>query len=201
MAYSPGKDDAMGDATATVLAAGIGLIAAVIGAVIAGRYAERGAKVGGRKAVEAALAQVHGEAAAEHWQWVRSQRYQSFASLLAAYTALDEVLARITPEVRDGTPLDVATKDELRRAALEMQDKTSLLALWGPDEARVLAYALTRKAVAAVSSMLQVERATSEGRNRDWSNYEQARSGMTEAYAAFLQRAGEIIRDPMQTVS
>lgn len=191
----------MGDATATVLAAGIGLIAAVIGAVIAGRYAERGAKVGGRKAVEAALAQVHGEAAAEHWQWVRSQRYQSFASLLAAYTALDEVLARITPEVRDGTPLDVATKDELRRAALEMQDKTSLLALWGPDEARVLAYALTRKAVAAVSSMLQVERATSEGRNRDWSNYEQARSGMTEAYAAFLQRAGEIIRDPMQTVS
>lgn len=191
----------MGDATATVLAAGIGLIAAVIGAVIAGRYAERGAKVGGRKAVEAALAQVHGEAAAEHWQWVRSQRYQSFASLLAAYTALDEVLARITPEVRDGTPLDVATKDELRRAALEMQDKTSLLALWGPDEARVLAYALTRKAVSAVSSMLQVERATSEGRNRDWSNYEQARSGMTEAYAAFLQRAGEIIRDPMQTVS
>ncbi|WP_159403774.1 hypothetical protein [Streptomyces sp. NRRL S-646] len=191
----------MGDATATVLAAGIGLIAAVIGAVIAGRYAERGAKVGGRKAVEAALAQVHGEAAAEHWQWVRSQRYQSFASLLAAYTALDEVLARITPEVRGGAPLDVATRDELRRAALEMQDKTSLLALWGPDEARVLAYALTRKAVAAVSSVLQVERATSEGRSRDWSNYEQTRSGMTEAYATFLQRAGEIIRDPMQTVS
>ncbi|WP_123965397.1 hypothetical protein [Streptomyces sp. TLI_185] len=191
----------MGDATATVLAAGIGLIAAAIGAVIAGRYAERGAKVGGRKAVEAALAQVHGEAAAEHWQWVRSQRYQSFASLLAAYTALDEVLARITPEVRDGAPLDVATRDELRRAALEMQDKTSLLALWGPDEARALAYALTRKSVTAVSSMLQGGRATSAGQSRDWSNYEEARSGMTEAYATFLQRAGEIIRDPMQTVS
>lgn len=149
----------MGDATATVLAAGIGLIAAAIGAVIAGRYAERGAKVG------------------------------------------DEVLARITPEVRGGAPLDVSTRDELRRAALEMQDKASLLALWGPDEARLLAYTLTRKSVAAVSSMLQVERATSEGRSRDWSNYEQARSGMTEAYATFLQRAGEIIRDPLQTVS
>ncbi|MGW1746735.1 hypothetical protein ACWCRD_14160 [Streptomyces sp. NPDC002092] len=191
----------MGDATATVLAGCIGLIAAVIGAVIAGRYAERGAKVGGRKAVEAALAQVHGEAAAEHWQWVRSQRYQSFASLLTAYTALDEVLARITPEVVGGAPLDVATRDELRRTALELQDKTSLLALWGPDEARGLAYALTRTAVATVSSLLQVERATSEGRNPDWSSYEQARSGMTDAYATFLQRAGEIIRDPMQTVS
>jgi hypothetical protein len=114
---------------------------------------------------------------------------------------LDEVLARITPEVRGGVPLDVATRDELRQAALELQDKTSLLALWGPDEARLLAYALTRKAVAAVSSVLQVERANSEGRSPDWSNYEQARSGMTEAYATFLQRAGEIIRDPMQTVS
>ncbi|MFI6011412.1 hypothetical protein ACIBAG_21775 [Streptomyces sp. NPDC051243] len=191
----------MGDATATVIAGGIGLMAAVIGAVIAGRYAERGAKAGGRKAVEAALTQVQGQAAAEHWQWVRSQRYQSIASLLAAYTALDEVLARITPEVRGAVPLDVATRDELRRAALALQDKTSLLALWGPDEARALAYALTRKAVAAVSALLQVERATSEGRIPEWSNYDEERGGMTEAYATFLQRAGEIIRDPMQSVS
>lgn len=192
----------MGDATATVIAGGIGLVAAVIGAVIAGRYAERGAKAGGRKAVEAALAQVQGQAAAEHWQWVRSQRYQSFASLLAAYTALDEVLARVTPEVSDGVPLDVATKDELRRAALELQDKTSLLALWGPDEARALAYALTQKTVVAVRSLLQAEQATTlQGRSPEWSIYERARGGMAEAYAAFLQRAGEIIRDPMQTVS
>lgn len=201
MVHSPGEDDDMGDATATVIAGGIGFVAAVIGAAIAGRYAERGAKAGGRKAVEAALAQVQGQAAAEHWQWVRSQRYQSFAALLAAYTALDEVLARITPEVRGGTPLDVATRDELRRAALELQDKTSLLALWGPDEGRLLAYALTRKAVAAVSSLLQVEREISEGQSPAWSAYEQARSGMTEGYAAFLQRAGEIIRDPMQAVT
>src|SRR5436305_7683992 len=123
----------MSDATGTVISGVIAFAAAVIGAVIAGRYAKHGAETGGRKAVEAALAQVHGEAAAEHWQWVRSQRYQSFASLLAAYTALDEVLARLTPEVRGGAPLDVATRDELRRAALELQDKTSLLALWGPD--------------------------------------------------------------------
>ncbi|WP_405583232.1 hypothetical protein [Streptomyces sp. NBC_01092] len=191
----------MGDATATVVAGGIGLIAAVIGAVIAGRYAERGAKAGGRKAVEAALAQVQGQAAAEHWQWVRSQRYQSFASLLAAYTALDDVLAGITPEVRGGVPLDVATKDALRRATLDLQDKTSLLALWGPDEARALAYALTRRAVESVRSLLQAEQATSQGRIPEWSNYEQARGGMNEAYATFLQRAGEIVRDPMQAVS
>ncbi|WP_328427409.1 hypothetical protein [Streptomyces sp. NBC_00443] len=191
----------MGDATATVVAGGIGLVAAVIGAVIAGRYAERGAKAGGRKAVEAALAQVQGQAAAEHWQWVRSQRYQSFASLLAAYTALDEVLARITPEVRGGAPLDVATKDELRQATLELQDKTSLLALWGPDEARMLAYALTRTTVAAVRSLLQAEQANAQGPRPEWSIYERARSGMTDAYAIFLQRAGEIIRDPTQTVS
>lgn len=191
----------MGDATATVIAGGIGLVAAVIGAAIAGRYAERGAKAGGRKAVEAALAQVQGQAAAEHWQWVRSQRYQSFASLLAAYTALDEVLARITPGVRSGVPLDVATREELRRATLELQDKTSLLALWGPDEARSLAYALMQRSVAAVGSLLQAERATSMAPGSEWSNYEQARSGMTEGYATFLQRAGEIIRDPLQTVS
>ncbi|MFG2743186.1 MULTISPECIES: hypothetical protein [Streptomyces] len=190
----------MGDATATVIAGGIGLVAAAIGAVIAGRYAERGAKAGGRKAVEAALAQVQGQAATEHWQWVRSQRYQSFAALLAAYTALDEVLARITPEVRAGAPLDDATRDELRRATLELQDRTSLLALWGPDEARTLAYALMQRAVVAVSSLLQVERTPPTTRSPEWSNYEQARGGMIEGYAAFLQRAGEIVRDPMQSV-
>ena len=35
----------------------------------------------------------------------------------------------------------------------------------------------------------------------EWSRFDQARAEMTQAYAAFLQRAGEIIRDPLQPVS
>ncbi|WP_030601339.1 hypothetical protein [Streptomyces fulvoviolaceus] len=191
----------MSEATGTVIAGVIAFASAVIGAVIAGRYAKRGAEAGGRKAVEAALAQVHGQAAAEHWQWVRSQRHQSFGALFAAYAALDDVLARIAPEVRNGVGPDEAAGRELRERALELQAKTSQLALWGPSEANVLAYSLTGKSVAAVSSLLQVENVSSAGLSAAWSNFGLAREEMAQAHAVFLQRAGEIVRDPRQPIS
>ncbi|WP_210591000.1 hypothetical protein [Streptomyces sp. GESEQ-35] len=191
----------MSDATGTVIAGVIAFAAAVIGAVIAGMYAKHGAEAGGRKAVEAALAQVHGQAAAEHWQWVRSQRHQAFAALLAAYAVLDEALVRLTPEIRAGAGLDEATGREFRERTVELKAKTSQLALWGPNEANVLAYALTGKSLAAVGALLQVAGASSAGLSVTWSNFDQARGEMTQAYATFLQRAGEIIRDPLQPVS
>ena len=191
----------MGEATGTVIASVIAFASAVVGAVIAGRYAKRGAEAGGRKAVEAALAQVHGQAAAEHWQWVRSQRHQSYGALFTAYAALDEVLARIAPEARNGVVLDEAAGRELRERALELQAKISQLALWGPSEANVLAYALMGKSVAAVSSLLQVEGVMSAGLSSAWSSFDRAREEMAQAHAAFLQRAGEIVRDPRQPVS
>ncbi|MFJ9250233.1 hypothetical protein [Streptomyces sp. NPDC101776] len=191
----------MSETTGTIIASVIAFISAVMGAVIAGIYAKRGAEVGGRKAVEAALAQVHGQAAVEHWQWVRSQRHQSFAGLLAAYAALDEILARIAPEVQNGTRLGEVTGSELRASALALQDKTSQLALWGPQEASELAYALMRKATGAVGALLRVAAEGSADRNADWASSERARNEMVAAYAGFLQRAGEIIRDPLQPVS
>ncbi|MDV9172979.1 hypothetical protein R6V09_23050 [Streptomyces sp. W16] len=191
----------MSETTGTIIASIIAFVSAVIGAVIAGIYAKRGAEVGGRKAVEAALAQVHGQAAVEHWQWVRSQRHQSFAALLEAYAALDDVLTRIAPEVQNGARLDEATGRELRESALALQDKTSLLALWGPHEASELAYALMRKATSAVGTLLRVAAARSTDQNADWASSERARNEMITAYAGFLQRAGEIIRDPLQPVS
>ncbi|MFJ2603521.1 MULTISPECIES: hypothetical protein [unclassified Streptomyces] len=191
----------MSESTGTVIASVIAFVSAVIGAVIAGRYAKRGAEAGGRKAVEAALAQVHGQAAAEHWQWVRSQRHQSFAALLEAYAALDEVLVRITPEVRSGARIDEVARRELRERTVSLQDKTSKLALWGPREASDLAYALTGKATEAVGALLRVASPSSTNPSADWSNSERARGEMVAAYAGFLQRAGEIIRDPLQPVS
>ncbi|MDH6215990.1 hypothetical protein [Streptomyces pseudovenezuelae] len=191
----------MGEATGTVIAGVIAFAAAVIGAVIAGRYAKHGAEAGGRKAVEAALAQVHGQAAAEHWQWVRSQRHQSFAALLTAYAALDDVLVRIGPEARNGDGLDGATGHELRERTLELQAKTSQLALWGPNEANGLAYALTGKSTAAVGALLQAASPSSTDPSADWSSSDRAKGEMVQAYAAFLERAGEIIRDPLQPVS
>ncbi|MFE0523603.1 hypothetical protein [Streptomyces sp. NPDC058954] len=191
----------MSDATGTVISAVVAFAAAVIGAVIAGRYAKHGAETGGRKAVEAALAQVHGQAAVEHWQWVRSQRHQSFADLIAAYAALDEVVVRITPEVRSGGGLDPETGREVRECTLELQAKTSQLALWGPSEANALAYALTRKSVAAVRALLHMRNQGASSAGADWSIFGQARDEMLQAHAAFLQRAGEIIRDPRQPVS
>ncbi|MGW0422081.1 hypothetical protein [Streptomyces sp. NPDC003015] len=190
----------MSDATGTVISGVIAFAAAVIGAVIAGRYAKRGAEAGGRKAVEAALAQVHGQAAAEHWQWVRSQRHQSFAALLVAYAALDEVLARMAPEIRNGTRLDEPTGREVRERALELQAKTSQLALWGPTEAYSLAHGITGKSVAAARALLHIQRVSSSGSSADWVSFEQARAEMAEAHATFLHRAGEIIRDPRQPV-
>ncbi|MBK3570045.1 hypothetical protein [Streptomyces sp. MBT62] len=191
----------MSETTGTIIASVIAFISAVIGAVIAGIYAKRGAEVGGRKAVEAALAQVHGQAAVEHWQWVRSQRHQSFAALLAAYATLDEVLTRIAPEVRNGARLGEASGRELRQGALALQDKTSQLALWGPHEASELAYALMRKATDTVGALLQVAVVGSMDRNAGWVSFERARNEMVTAYAGFLQRAGEVIRDPLQPVS
>ncbi|MFJ3302630.1 hypothetical protein ACIPSA_05850 [Streptomyces sp. NPDC086549] len=191
----------MSDAMSAIISGFVAFAAAVIGAVIAGRYAKHGAEVGGRKAVEAALAQVHGQAAAEHWQWVRSQRHQCFAALIAAYAALDEVFARITPEVLNGRGLDGSTAREVRERTLELQAKTSQLALWGPNEANALAYALTRKSVEAMRSLLHAENVRSAGSGVDWSILSRVRNEMVEAHAIFLQRAGEIVRDPLQPVS
>ncbi|NEB04777.1 hypothetical protein [Streptomyces sp. SID13726] len=198
---SPSEDGVMSDATGTVISGVIAFAAAVIGAVIAGRYAKHGAEAGGRKAVEAALTQVHGQAAAEHWQWVRSQRHQSFAALLTAYAALDEALARIAPEVRSGTGFDEAAGREVRERTLELQAKTSQLALWGPSEANALAYAITGKSVAAVRALLHIESSGSLSSSADWSAFGQAREEMTQAHATFLERAGQIIRDPRQPIS
>jgi hypothetical protein len=195
------KDGGMSDATGTVIAGVIAFASAVIGAVIAGRYAQSGAEAGGRKAVEAALAQVHGQAAAEHWQWVRSQRHQSFAALFMAYAALDEALLRIAPEVRNGGGLDGAARRDLGERTLELQAKTSQLALWGPSEANGLAYEVTQKSMAAVSALLQVESVSPTGLSAAWSRFDQARQEMGRAHAAFLERAGEIVRDPRQPVS
>ncbi|MEU1162948.1 hypothetical protein ABZ372_20575 [Streptomyces sp. NPDC005921] len=191
----------MSDAIGTVVSGVIAFAAAVIGAVIAGRYAKRGAEVGGRNAVEAALAQVHGQAAAEHWQWVRSQRHQSYAALIAAYAALDDVFTRVTPEIINGQGFDASTRREVHERTLELQAKTSLLALWGPDEANSLAYALTGTSVEAASALLHIRSVNSSGPGVDWSTFSQTRSEMVEAYASFLQRAGEIVRDPRQPVS
>lgn len=191
----------MSEVTGTLITGVIAFAAAVIGAVIAGRYAKSGAEAGGRKAVEAALAQVHGQAAAEHWQWVRSQRHQSFAALFVAYAALDEALARIAPEVGHGVALDEEARRELGQCALELQAKTSQLALWGPSEANGLAYEVTETSIAAVSSLLQVERMSSTEMGVAWSGFDRARGEMAQAHAAFLQRAGEIVRDPRQPVS
>ncbi|MFF7470480.1 hypothetical protein [Streptomyces sp. NPDC008092] len=191
----------MSDAIGTVVSGVIAFAAAVIGAVIAGRYAKRGAEVGGRNAVEAALAQVHGQAAAEHWQWVRSQRHQSYAALIAAYAALDDVFARITPEILNGQGLDGTTSREVHERTLELQAKTSLLALWGPDEANSLAYALTEKSVEATRTLLHMRNASSSSPGAGWAMFGRVRGEMVEAYASFLQRAGEIVRDPRQPVS
>ncbi|WP_159042729.1 hypothetical protein [Streptomyces curacoi] len=191
----------MSEVTGTLIASVIAFAAAVIGAVIAGRYAKRGAEAGGRKAVEAALAQVQGQAAAEHWQWVRSQRHQSFAAYFAAYAALDDVLSGFVPEVRNGGQLNEATRRELHERIRELQDKTSQLALWGPSEAIDLAYGVTRKSLAAMGSLLQMQRAGSVGVNARSSSFDRTREEMVLAHAGFLQRAGEIIRDPRQSIN
>ncbi|MGW1555029.1 hypothetical protein ACWCQ1_00740 [Streptomyces sp. NPDC002144] len=191
----------MSDATGTVIAGVIAFASAVIGAVIAGRYAQSGAEAGGRKAVEAALAQVHGQAAAEHWQWVRSQRHQAFAALFAAYVALDDALAAIAAEVRHGGGVDGAARRDLGERTLEMQAKTSQLALWGPSEAYELAYALTGKSMEAVGCLLQVDGVRSGDSTAAWARFSGAREEMGRAHAAFLQRAGEIVRDPRQPIS
>ena len=118
-----------------------------------------------------------------------------------AYASLDEVVVRASPEVRSGGGLDAATGREVRERALELQAKTSKLALWGPNETNLLAYALTEKSVAAASALLQMGNLSSPGATADWSILDRAKGEMVQAHATFLQRAGEIIRDPRQPVS
>lgn len=191
----------MSESSGTVIAAAIAFVAAIIGAVIAGLYAKRAAQTGGRKAVEAALAQVHGQAAAEHWQWVRGQRHHAFVELLTAFVALDQLFIQIAPGARNGVALDDAATRELQERALEVRATASKLMLCGPRDADALAYTLTRACMASVGYFLQAAGARTAGEVPDWSEFDRARDEMTHAHAAFLQRAGEIIRDPLQSVS
>lgn len=194
----------MDQGIAAVLAGGIGLVGAVAGAFAGGVWAVRGAKIGGFKAVEAARLQVEGQVAAEHFQWVRSQRQQAYGQLLDAQTAVEDALAKAAPGIRAGGRLSEEARVELTERALVMRSRSRQLALWGPDEAVRLAYELTLSTLAASQALRTAQGVgvpSPGSQSQAWVQWDRANREMTSAHSAFVDRAGAIIRDPHQPAS
>ncbi|MDQ8705699.1 hypothetical protein RCO28_24850 [Streptomyces sp. LHD-70] len=179
---------------------GSGVSAAVAGGVLSFLGAARG----GARAVEAARTQVTGNAAAEHFQWVRGQRQQHYAKLVEAHIALESALTRAAPLIRTGEDLSLEMREEIAERFLAVEATTSQLALWGPTEVIQQAQVLAERTIQAAELLMAAQGAASHpagdtvGR---WHGWVQAKSEVSLLKSQFLDRAGAVIRDPNQPVN
>lgn len=193
----------MDQGIAAVLAGGIGLVAAVAGAIAGGILAVRGAKVGGASAVEAARLQVEGQAVAEQLQWVRGQRQQAYGRLLEAHSAVEDTLGRAAPSIFAGGRLSDEARDELADRSLALDSCARQLALWGPEEVIRLAHQLVVDTIDATQALRRsqgVHAGSATRQSPEWERWRSASRQMTQAHSVFLERAGAIIRDPNQPI-
>lgn len=184
-----------------MLAAVVGVAGAVGGAAVGAFASVRGARIGGEKGVEAALAQVDRQAATGHQQWVKEQRQQACAKLLDAHSRAEDALKRAAVAIRHGEEFPVAERDAFLAQVSTMQSCTSELALWGP-EAVVVSAQMLRVATADAGQALKLaqQRAgqvavESGARWRDWVEKSQR---VTSLRTQFIDKAGEVLRDPNQ---
>ncbi|MBJ3812099.1 hypothetical protein [Streptomyces flavofungini] len=188
---------------AAIVAAAIGVAGALGGAAVGGLASVRGARIGGEAGVEAALAQADRQAATGHQQWVKEQRQQACAKLLDAHSAAEDTLKRAAVAIRRGDEFPVAERDAFRGQVSAMQSCTSQLALWGPEAVVVLAQVLRAATADAAQTLKLAEQgagqgaAESEARWRDWLERSEH---VTDVRTQFLDRAGEVLRDPNQPV-
>ncbi|MGW7065836.1 hypothetical protein ACWGII_21900 [Streptomyces sp. NPDC054855] len=189
---------------ATMVAAIVGVAGAVGGAAVGAFASVRGARIGGEKGVEAALAQVDRQAATGHLQWVKEQRQQACAALLDAHSTAEDTLKRAAVAIRRGEVFPATERDEFRGQVAAMQSRTSQLALWGPEDVVIVAQVLRAATADAAQALKLAEQgavqgvAETEARWRDWLEKSQH---VTEMRTQFLDRAGEVLRDPDQSVS
>ncbi|MFM9366931.1 hypothetical protein [Streptomyces sp. Da 82-17] len=186
------------DAWVTLL--GSGVSAAVAG----GALSFLGAARGGAKAVEAARTQVTGNAAAEHFQWVRGQRQQHYAKLVEAHIALESSLTKAAPLIRVGEDLSVEMREELAERFLAVEATTSQLALWGTAEVMQQAQVLAERTIRAAELLMAAQGAASDPSGevaQRWEQWIRAKDEVSLLKARFLDRAGAVIRDPNQPVN
>lgn len=199
----PSRDDAcMDQGLAGVVAGIVGTGGAVVGAAVGAIAGVRGARIGGVKAVEAALVQVERQAAVEHLQWVREQRQQACAKLLDAHSAAEDALKRAAAVIRRGGSFPDAERDELTNHIFTLQSCTSQLALWGPDEAVRLAQLLRAKTAEAAVALTQAQHGVADAAGDlelRWARWAEGSRAVTALRTSFLEFAGQVLRDPRQS--
>ncbi|MBC9717099.1 hypothetical protein H9Y04_31665 [Streptomyces sp. TRM66268-LWL] len=191
------KDDVrMDQGLAAVVAGILGLGGGVAGAVFGGTW---GARIAGRKAVEAALAQVGSQAAVEHTRWVKEHRQQACVRLLEAYAAADDALRRASIEIRQERGFPDAVRDEARGHAHVMGSICGELALWRPEALAQCGRALHVATMDSIGLLAEAVAPSAEGTLQErLERWREADQRAALAHAAFVDYAGSVLRNPQQ---
>ncbi|MGW2006150.1 hypothetical protein [Streptomyces nigrescens] len=184
----------MDEGKAALYAAIIGFAAAIMGAAAGGWASWRAARHSADAAVQAALAQVTGQAANELAQWIRQERRQVYGEVITAYAQMGHILVRLG---------EAPANDALEAAYQVEADKVRIAAhtvrLFGPGsvnaaaqefikathEARNAIHVWTRKTASGSSDLLEAEEAAAE-----------AQRSMGRSYSAFVAACQEVLLTP-----
>ncbi|GAA1375475.1 hypothetical protein GCM10009612_72320 [Streptomyces beijiangensis] len=189
----------MDQGTAGVIAGIVGAGGALIGTAVGAMASIRGARIGGAKAVEAALTQVERQADVEQHRWVQGQRQQACMKFLDAHSAAEDALNRAALAIQGGERFPDAARDAFSNHVRAMQACTSQLALWGPEEVVSSAQNLRIETSQAAKALVEAERDaswTQDDFRRRWAHWLQASGTALDFRTNFLQVAGRVLRDP-----
>ncbi|MFD7234947.1 hypothetical protein ACFWAT_06515 [Streptomyces syringium] len=179
------------------------------GAIVGGRAAVRGARIGAETNAAAVLAQsrLQTEGARDHW--VRQERQKAYLQVMDCYSLFNRESVQYRDQLKDGRTLDEDMVESYTSTFIALTGTCSHLALLGPDSVHAAGAAVRAKAEGFVATIKiwneDLAAALGEDPQRDldaftngwWDVLAEDGALMKQAYRSFLitgQR--ELLRAP-----
>ncbi|MCT2548691.1 hypothetical protein [Streptomyces atratus] len=194
---------------AAVIAGGVGLIAAVGGAVVGGLAAVRGARIGAETNAAAVLAQSRLQMEGARDQWVRQERQRAYLQVMDCYSLFNRECVQYRDQLKDGRPLGEDVLESYTSTFIALTGACAHLALLGPDSVHAAGGAVRAKAGNFVGTIRFWNEDLTEALDGDpqhdhdaltndwWDILAEEGASMKQAYQAFLVTGqGELLRAP-----
>ncbi|MFG2604992.1 hypothetical protein ACGFT2_15825 [Streptomyces sp. NPDC048514] len=194
----------MNEGTAALVAGLAGTAGALGGALIGAVAAVRGARIGAERAAQATRRQVQDQASAEHVHWLRQQRLEAYATLLAAYDAhvssAFRTRRRLSPSPTR-TAIPDEELDELLTTARAIRRERQRVKLVGPEPVHSKAVELEDAVWSHWSSLTDLADAVRDCCAEDDLFHEESdgQRTMAAAHNAFVRAVGSLLEAPVVT--
>ncbi|MDI9834852.1 hypothetical protein [Streptomyces sp. KAU_LT] len=191
----------MDEGTAALIAGFAGLLGALGGAAIGAIAAVRGARIGAEKAAEAARQQVRDQASVDHHHWLRQQRLEAYAALLAVYDAyVTSVFLAVTKiaSLPLGAGIPEAELDDVSTSGRAIRRGRQRVKLVGPDLIHGMAVVLEDTVWSHHSSLRELARAVASASPLAEDLRNEERGKLREAAVAhdsFVRAIGSLMED------